>query len=190
MSRPIYVVSGVPRSGTSLLMRMLTAGGLPPLADDHRPADIDNPRGYYELESVKRTGADASWVAEAPGRVVKVISYLLRDLPDRHQYQVVFMRRNLDEVLRSQRAMLERRAEPPGGDDDTMRETLVRHIGEVEQWLRGAAHGRALFVSYNRLVADAAAEVERLCKFFDHELDAAAMAAAVEPALYRQRAKR
>src|SRR5690606_36045182 len=98
---PVYIVSGLPRSGTSMMMRMLAAGGLPVLTDEVREADSDNPRGYFELEAVKGSAKDASWVRQAPGKAVKVISYLLRSLPADLEYRVVFMRRSLDQVVRS-----------------------------------------------------------------------------------------
>ena len=105
----VTLVSGLPRSGTSMMMQMLHAGGIPAVTDNIRLADKDNERGYYELEAVKRTKDDASWLRDAPGKAVKVIYLLLYDLPTDYTYRVIFMNRNLDEVLASQRAMLERR---------------------------------------------------------------------------------
>src|SRR5688572_8703668 len=104
----ITVVSGLPRSGTSLMMQMLQAGGMPVLTDGERSADESNPRGYLELEAVKRTRSDAGWIAEAVGKAVKVIHLQLRDLPSSHQYRVIFMRRDLNEVVASQQSMLDR----------------------------------------------------------------------------------
>lgn len=187
MRRPIYVVSGLPRSGTSMMMRMLAAGGIPPLQDGVRTADEDNLRGYYELEAVKKTRQDPSWLDDAPGRAVKVISQLLFDLPDAHRYRVVFMRRHLDEVLASQRTMLDRRGEQDDAADLEMKQTFVSHLAQVEQLLRDAAHIDALFVSYNRLLAEPRPQIARITTFLDSALDVEAMAAVVEPALYRQR---
>src|SRR5687767_8101595 len=109
MNQEIFVVSGLPRSGTSMMMNMLRAGGLELLVDDRRTSDEDNPEGYFELEAVKKTHLDSSWVDAAPGKLVKVVSEHLRQLPSTHTYRVVFMRRKLDEVLASQRQMLIRR---------------------------------------------------------------------------------
>src|SRR6185312_6287356 len=106
--RWITVVSGLPRSGTSLMMQMLAAGGIPPLSDGLRSADPDNPRGYFEYEPVKRTKQDDTWTDAAPGKAAKVVYALLKDLPTRHDYRVIWMRRPLDEVIASQRAMLAR----------------------------------------------------------------------------------
>src|SRR5262245_12033356 len=110
----ITIVSGLPRSGTSLMMQMLQAGGLPILCDQVRAADDDNPRGYLEFEKVRQLAKDAGWMNQADGKVLKVVSLLLYHLPPGFEYRVVFMRRNLDEILRSQEKMLNRRGEPPG----------------------------------------------------------------------------
>ncbi len=188
MSETITIVSGLPRSGTSMMMRVLQAGGLPVLADGERAADEDNPHGYFELEQVKRTVADPSWIARARGRVVKVIARLLPDLPVGERYQVLFMRRDLDEVLRSQRKMLERRGEPEGPPDEEMRRLLLGHVIETEDWLRTRSDIQTLFVSYNRVMAEPRAQAQRVNQFLGGRLDLEKMTAAVDASLYRQRA--
>jgi hypothetical protein len=187
MSSPIYVVSGLPRSGTSMMMKMLEAGGLKTIIDGFREADEDNPKGYYELEAVKRTKQDSSWVQDARGRVVKVISQLLADLPDTEKYKVIFMRRHLDEVLSSQQKMLVRRDEEDETADGDMKAMFASHVEEVESWIRAADHVDVLFVSYNRMQSDAEAQIARVCKFMSTDLDEANMATIIDPALYRQR---
>ncbi|MEM9490503.1 MAG: sulfotransferase [Myxococcota bacterium] len=192
MNSPITIVSGLPRSGTSLMMQMLSAGGLEPLTDEIRTADDDNPRGYYELEAVKRTDADPSWIEQARGKVVKVIARLLGDLPVGGPYRVIFMRRDLDEVLRSQRKMLERRGETEQleQDEDEMKQLYVSHLEDVEAWLRQRDDVTVLFVNYNRLVADPRKQAERVAAFLnvdDPETWLAKMSAAVDPSLYRNR---
>jgi hypothetical protein len=183
----ITVVSGLPRSGTSLLMRMLEAGGIAPMTDGIRTADDDNPRGYYELEAVKQTDRDPSWLDGAPGKAVKVISQLLPDLPSQHRYRTIFVRRNLDEILASQRKMLANRGEPIPEDDEALKITLAGHVAKIEKWLREADHVEALFVSYNRILADPTSQAERIASFLEQRVDARAMAEVVEPALYRNR---
>lgn len=181
---PFILVSGLPRSGTSLMMQMLDAGGLTPLTDSIRTPDEDNPRGYYELETVK--SGDTGWLADARGKVTKVISQLLLGLPEGGPYKVIFMRRPLAEVLASQKKMLERRGEEPGAGDEQMMSTFAAHLEEVEGFLRGRDDIDTLFVSYTRLVTDPASQLERLTRFLP-ELDAAAMGAAIDPDLYRNR---
>lgn len=192
MPEPIHIVSGLPRSGTSLMMSMLEAGGLTPLVDAHRPADEDNPKGYYELEDVKRLDRDAGFVPAARGHVVKVISELLRHLPEGERYRVVFMRRDLDEVLASQRRMLERRKEPVPSDEAQaeLRRGFILHIEEVEALVRSRDDMEVLWISYNRLMSDPERMAERVQGFLQRELDVGAMIARVDPSLYRQRVMR
>ncbi len=187
MSTPIYVVSGLPRSGTSMMMKMLEAGGLEPVTDGIRSADDDNPKGYYELEAVKRTKQDPSWVEPARGKVVKVISQLLQDLPATEKYKIVFMRRNLDEVLASQQKMLVNRDEQDAASDDDMKSSFAGHVEEVEAWLRTSEHVEVLFVSYNRMQAESEGQIARVATFMDADLDSDKMATVIDPALYRQR---
>lgn len=184
---PIYVVSGLPRSGTSMMMRMLEAGGLPVLADGRRGADEDNPRGYFELEAVKGSENDTAWIEGAEGHVVKVISYLLPHLPANHEYRVVFMRRDLDQVVRSQRAMLERLGQPVEQSDEDARKILAEHLVDIETWLETAENVRSCGVSYERVLDDARRQSERIARFLTVPLDLDAMTRAVEPALQRQK---
>lgn len=184
----VTVVTGAPRSGTSMMMRMLEQGGIEPLTDGVRGADRDNPRGYYEFEAVKRLRDDSSWVQGAAGRVVKMVYALLGDLPDGPQYRVVLMRRDLAEVVRSQRIMLERLGRPLGTLSDERRmEMFGAHLDRIERELPSRP-GFALHVcDYNALLSDAAPHVAALDAFLGGGLDVAAMTRVVEPALYRNR---
>ncbi len=186
----ITVVSGLPRGGTSMMMQMLEAGGLPPLTDKRRGADEDNLRGYYELEAVKRTKQDSSWVNDAPGKAVKVIYMLLSDLPPDHEYRVVFMRRDADEVVSSQQAMLERRGEQGATlSPQAMAATFERELERCDKWLAGQSGIRVLNVDHRAVIEDPLQEAKRVYGFLELELDVEAMAAAVDPTLYRQRGK-
>lgn len=171
-----------------MMMRMLNAGGLEIVTDEERTADEDNPRGYFELEAVKRTNADDSWIEKSNGKVVKVISELLKPLPTGHQYKVIFMRRKLDEVLASQQKMLDRRGETNDITDDKMKELFAGHVEEVEALLRDRDDMETLFVSYNRVLAEPQKHAERINQFLDGRLNVEAMVEAVEPGLYRNRA--
>jgi hypothetical protein len=187
-STEITVVSGLPRSGTSMMMRMLEAGGLSVLTDSERAPDADNPRGYYELEKAKRLERDQAWLPEAAGKVVKIISALLRHLPPEYRYRVVFMQRDMTELLASQRQMLARRGEPVADDDAKMTLLFERHLREVGAWLARQRNMRALYVSYNDVVRDPRAQAEIINRFLGDALDVPAMVAAVEQELYRNRA--
>ena len=187
----IAVVSGLPRSGTSLIMQMLEAGGVRPLTDALRPADEDNPNGYFEYEPVKSLAADSSWIERARGRAVKVISALLEHLPESEDYKVVFMRRPLDEVLMSQREMLVRRGRPgdPAGDA-RMAGLFEKHLAVVERYLDAATHLDAMFVEHRSVVEDPGGAARRINRFFGGVLDETAMSAVVDPRLYRRRSAR
>jgi hypothetical protein len=186
--RPIVVVSGLPRSGTSMLMRMLAAGGLELVTDGERAADEDNPLGYFELERVKALDrGDAAWVPAARGKAVKVISFLLEKLPRGFDYRVVFLDRALPEVLASQRTMLARRGERSETDDERMAEVFEAHLRKVRRLLREDARFEALEVAYAEVLADPAAQARRIARFLALPLDVDAMAAAVDASLYRNR---
>ena len=186
----VTVVSGLPRSGTSLMMKMLEAGGLPPITDGLRAADEDNPRGYYEFERVKQMPkGDVAWVVEAHGKVVKVISALLEHLPPGHQYRVVFMRRRMAEILASQRQMLIRRGEQADATADAAMSAMFdKHLAKVHAWLDSRADVRHIDVDHAVLMAEPKPQAERLSEFLGGGLDVARTVAAVDSGLYRQRA--
>ncbi len=187
-SDQIVIVSGLPRSGTSMMMRMLEAGGVPALVDNIRAADEDNPRGYYEFEPVKKTKEDASWLAEAGGKVVKMVYRLLYDLPSDRTYHVVFMRRNLAEVIASQDAMLKRLGRD-GGDIPPEKLTAMfeQQLAAFDKWVAERPNFKILDVNYNDTIQDPNPTIEALNAFLDNKLDTAAMKKVVEPQLYRQR---
>jgi hypothetical protein len=188
---PVYVVSGLPRSGTSMMMRMLEAGGIQPFSDGERAADIDNPEGYYELVRVKdlEKDADKSWVRAARGRTLKVISFLLRHLPDDNAYRIIYMRRNLDEVLRSQDKMLDRLGNAaPGADLEATKEAYRNDIVAARLYARKQPFMEMTEVNYAETVASPAATARAVNAFLGGFLDEAAMAAAVKAELYRNRA--
>ena len=188
--RPIVVVSGLPRSGTSMAMKMLEAGGLPLITDNEREADIDNPKGYFEDERVKDLGDmdDKSWVAEAKGKGIKVVSSLLQYLPRDLNYKLLFMRRNLEEVIASQNKMLERRGETSDTEDERMIELYESHLRRIRALLRHAPHFHSLDVHYTAVLEDPRTEAERMVEHLGLRLDVDKMAAVVDERLYRNRA--
>jgi hypothetical protein len=183
----VTVVSGVPRSGTSLMMSMLVAGGMEPLADDRRPPDEDNPRGYYELEAVKRLKQDSSWVAGAVGRVVKVVHVHVQDLPRQgFRYRVVLMKREASEVLRSQKRMLERRGREGGRLTDERAAALyAKQIADLERLLSTDPAFSWMEARYNELLRDARPVAASLNRFLGGGLDEKAMLRQIDPKLYR-----
>jgi hypothetical protein len=182
----IMIVSGLPRSGTSLMMQMLAAGGIGIVTDAIRAADTDNPRGYLEFERVKKIKQDASWMPDARDKAIKMVSQLLRELPPGERYRVIFMDRDLDEVLASQEKMLERLGRP-AAPRDRMKAAFQVHLEELDRWLAGQPHIAVLRVSYNELLEDPVAQAKRVCQFLERTMDVDAMVAAVDPSLYRNR---
>jgi hypothetical protein len=161
----ITVVSGIPRSGTSMMMQMLEAGGLPILRDTGRKPDSANPKGYYELASVKATARDPSWVANAPGHAVKVIHALVRELPRDRTYRVILMVRDLREVIASQARMLAARGHSPADLPEVrLAQILAAQLDETRQILDKEACFAWMEVQHHELIQDSrriASEVSR-----------------------------
>jgi hypothetical protein len=184
----ITIVSGLPRSGTSMMMKMLEAGGLEVLTDGIRTADKDNPKGYYEFERVKQIEHDKEWLQDARGKAVKMIAALLKHLPGDYRYQVIFMRRNIEEILASQRRMLVRMGEPTDTvSDERMAELFKKHVELVEAWIADQPNIAVIYVDHGDVLGDAATQARRISEFLSSTLDVQAMAAVVDRSLYRQR---
>lgn len=171
-----------------MMMKMLEAGGLPVLTDNIRTADKDNPKGYYEFERVKKIEHDTAWLPDAQGKAVKMIAALLRHLPSDCSYKVLFMERQIEEVLASQRQMLIRRGESTDAvSDEKMSELFGRHVERVKAWLDEQANMTVLYVGYSDVVASPVEQSKRINQFLDGVLDTGRMASVIDPDLYRQR---
>jgi hypothetical protein len=186
LNSEIIVVSGLPRSGTSLMMQMLESGGVGVITDSIRAADTDNPRGYFEFEKVKKIKQDASWLPTTRGKAFKMISQLLYDLPATERYRVIFMERDLDEMLLSQEKMLERLSRK-GADRDKIRSSYGLHVERLTGWLADQPHLSVLYVNYNELLEQPERQAERVSAFLDGKAQIQEMAKAVDPSLYRNR---
>ena len=188
---PLVIVSGLPRSGTSMMMRMLEAGGVPILTDAERAADIDNPKGYFEFERIKdlERETDKSYLREGRGKAVKAISFLLKDLPDENDYRVIFMRRDLDEVLDSQEKMIARLEQgDTSADREAMKEAYRNDIVRTRLLCKKRPNFELIEVNYKTTVEDAAATASAVNAFVGGHLNEAEMIAAVDGSLYRNRA--
>ena len=184
----IIIVSGLPRSGTSMMMQMLEAGGLPVLKDDIREPDEDNPKGYYEFERVKQIAQDRAWLDDAKGKAVKMVSALLLQLPNTYTYKVVFMRRKMQEILASQNRMLSRKGEPTNAvGDEKMALLFQKHLDQVTQWIDEQPNLQVLYVNYNEVMAEPLEQLERINQFLGNGLDVEKMMGVVDRTLYRQR---
>jgi len=187
---PIIVVSGLPRSGTSMAMKMLEAGGVAIVTDGVRAADASNPKGYYEFEPVKELdkNVDTAWLGSARGKAVKIISFLLTYLPDSYDYRVIFMNRDVDEVLASQNKMLESRGEAGGSADDAqMREVYGKHLEKVARFMRNRTCFETLQIGYRDVIDNPAAQARRINEFLGGRLDVERMSAIADRELYRNR---
>src|SRR5512143_666260 len=173
-SQTVIVVSGLPRSGTSMMMKMLAEGGLEVLTDAIRTADEDNPNGYFELEVVKQLAeGQQQWLANADRKLVKVISALLEHLPPEHHYKVLFMERQIPEILASQRKMLARRNETSNVPDAEMESQFREHLKVIKYWLARQPNMEVLYVDYNRMMADPDSYLSKIVAFVGLPLDVA-----------------
>jgi len=183
---PTVIVSGLPRSGTSMMMQMLAAGGVPLLSDGIRQADEDNPRGYHELEAVKRTRQDAAWLAGSEGKAVKIVHALLADLPVDRPYRVILMRRKVENVVKSQAAMLERLGQEGARlEPEQLARVFEQQLEQVKDYMNRHACFECIEVWYGAVLEYPQTQIERLNRFLSGELNVEAMAAAVDPALRR-----
>jgi tetratricopeptide (TPR) repeat protein len=182
----ITIVSGLPRSGTSMMMQMLQAGGLDILSDGQRQADASNPQGYWEYEKVKRLAQDNSWLGEARGKVVKVIAHLLPYLPEDYHYRIIFMQRDLDEVLDSQQTMLQRQ-DKHKQNPASLRQTYTEQLQRIQDWLARQPHCQVLYVAHRQAITAPHQVTEELAQFIEHPFAAAQAAQVIQPQLYRAR---
>ncbi len=188
-SKTVVIVSGLPRSGTSMMMKMLEAGGQVILTDNLREADANNPKGYYEFERVKNMkDGDLAWMSEAEGKVVKIVTGLIIYLPVEYNYRIIFMRRDLNEILASQKKMLGRLGkEDDNIPDDKMAKVYEEHLKEVRGWLIRQPNIETLYVNYNSMVKDATEALNKINEFLGGTMDVPTMAGVVDKELYRER---
>jgi hypothetical protein len=171
-----------------MMMSMLESGGIPVLTDNIRKADEDNLKGYFEYEQVKQIEEDQSWVPMAEGKAVKLISALIKHLPPEYHYKIIFMRRRIEEILASQKRMLERRGELTDTvPDDLMAQLFENHIQEVLTWMNSQPNIDYIEFNYNDALQNPEKNIKRVVDFLDCELDEAKMLKVIEPRLYRQR---
>jgi len=188
-SKSVVIVSGLPRSGTSMMMKMLEASGQAILTDNLREADANNPKGYYEFERVKNMkDGDLAWMSEAIGKVVKIVTGLIMFLPSSYNYKIIFMRRDLNEILSSQKKMLGRLGkEDDNIPDDKMAKVYEEHLKEVRGWLIRQPNIETLYVNYNSMVKDPMEALNKINDFLGGGMDVSVMAAVVDKELYRER---
>ncbi len=184
----IFIVSGLPRSGTSMMMQMLEAGGLPIVMDNVRQADTDNPKGYYELEKVKKIQEDALWLNACQGKVIKMVSALLPYLPSENKYKVIFMQRDLYEIIDSQKVMLHRLGrEGASLTDEDMKRKFEFHLKQISDWLKSKNNISVFYVKFSEVIDTPDIVANTIMRFLNVEMDVLKMAGVVEKRLYRQK---
>ena len=185
----IIVVSGLPRSGTSMMMKMLDAGGQEILTDNLREADANNPNGYYEFERVKQlTDGDFAWIPEAGGKVVKIVTGLIMNLPPGYKYKVIFMQRAMKEVLSSQKKMLGRLGkEDDKVEDEKMKKIYQQHLKDVNVWISKQPNIEVVYVNYNTMLSNPLDSLRKVIDFLGGEMDVNVMAGVINKDLYRER---
>jgi len=187
--KTVIVVSGLPRSGTSMMMKMLAEGGIPILTDTIRKADDDNPNGYYEFELVKKLPEGQNqWLADANHKAVKIISALLEHLPARYQYKIVFMVREPGEILASQQKMLANRNEKSEIGDAEMQEQFQKHLAAIKYWLARQPNMDVMYVDYNKMMSGPEGYCQAIANFLAMPVDVSRMLAVPNERLYRNRA--
>ena len=168
-----------------MMMAMLEAAGIPTLTDNLRKADQDNPKGYWELQKVKQIQKDQSWLPQAQGKAVKMISALLEFLPPNYHYQVVFMEREMKEILLSQQKMITRRKEQNSISDKKMKDLFENHLKEIKTWLKKQSNFEVLYLSYNQTLKNPDKTIQALKRFLKKDLNLAKMSKVVDPKLHR-----
>jgi hypothetical protein len=189
----ITVVSGLPRSGTSMMMKMLSAGNMPLLIDDIRMPDEDNPKGYFEFERVKDLENDNSWLEMARGKAVKIVSPLLchLNLGTKYRYKIIFMLRNVYEILNSQKKMACRlKLGEDDIEDNVLMQNYSLHLREIQEWEKQKENIDVMYVNYADVITTPLAAVQRICNFLDQSLNTQEMSAVIDDSLYRQRVEK
>lgn len=183
----LYIVSGLPRSGTSMLMQMLKAGGLKIFTDNKRKPDQDNLKGYFEYEKVKDLKKDNSWVKTAEGCALKVVSPLLQYLPKKLKYKIIFIERNLDEILASQNKMLKNRQTQDHTSDQKLKQSFKRHLKNIKAWLDKQQNFEILYINYNKILNNPEKYISQIIKFLNLKVNPQKLTQVIDAESYRNK---
>ena len=175
--KSITVVSGLPRSGTSMMMQILHAGGLEPVTDNVRLADASNSKGYYEHEAVKALSkGNYECLRNAQGRAIKIISSLLKHLPCDHHYKVIFMQRDIDDVIESQDRMLLSLNKPLNSQDNKkIKKLYAQHLNNITSWLSQQDNIDVLYVNYTEVLNKPVNHIDLITEFTHIKADSKPM---------------
>ena len=181
----IVIVSGLPRSGTSLMMQMINKGGIEALTDDKRQADISNPKGYYEYEPVMALHKDNSWLHKAQNKSLKVVAPLLKFLGPKYRYKVIFMNRDLGEVVKSQQKMIGKNTESL---PVKLFQSYTKHLNQVEVWKEKTPNVELIYLDYKEVLTQTDQAIDKVAKFIGVEMNKEAMKRCIDTSLYRNKA--
>ncbi len=188
MDNVITIVSGLPRSGTSMMMKILEAGGMEVVTDNIRKTDEDNIYGYYEYERVKKIKENNIWLKETRGKVLKIVSKLLYELPSNENYKIIFIKRKMNEILASQRKMLERMGKSTGGTSDGEMEMLFnKHLSKIAKYIEEKKYIDVIYINYNDFVKSPNVQIKTLNRFLNNKLNIEKAVKVVDKSLYRNR---
>ena len=184
----ITIVTGIPRSGTSLIMQMLQKGGMEILTDNVREADESNPKGYFEYEKVKSLQTDSSWLLDGDGKAVKIIAQLLKYLLLQFEYKVIFIERNMEEILLSQQKMLKKMGQKTQSQNTILSNIFKKQIEDSKTWLETKTNISTLYIKHTDSIFHAQETANQINEFLGLNLNEKEMTRAVDKTLYRQRA--
>lgn len=174
-----------------MMMSMLAGGGMEIVSDQKREPDPDNPEGYYEDQRVKRLKQNTAWLETCKGKAIKIVSPLLKSVPDNLQCKIIFMQRDLAEILASQKKMLARRGQPEGAlSDEQMAEKFQLHLQKMDNWLSLRKNWDVIEIRYREVIENPYGEVRRVNSFLGNRFDIEKMALKVNKRLYRHQATR
>lgn len=182
----IIVVTGLPRSGTSLVMQILQSMGIDLFTDNKRSPDQSNPRGYFEHELVKTIEYDTSWIKKVEGKAIKIVSPLLVYLPNNYNYKIIFMDRVLDEIVQSQEKMLLVNGVPnPQIEPEVIKQIFIKDLKQAWSWIRELSHSESLEISHSKLLKKPESELEKVNGFLNIKVDLENTLKVIDKKLYR-----
>ena len=180
----IVIVSGLPRSGTSVMMQMMDKGGLDVLTDGNRKSDDSNPKGYFEYDPVMSLHKDNTWLDKAQNKSLKVVAPLLKFLDPKFRYKVIFMNRDLTEVVKSQQKMI---GKNPDVLPINLFEAYKKHLRQVEIWKEREPGVELIYVDYKDVINNTKKVVDKVVSFIGVDMNKNEMENCVDKSLYRNK---
>lgn len=182
INNEIFVVSGLPRSGTSMMMQMLEAAGMDLVFDSERPVDENNPRGYFEFEKVKFLGKENKWLEGIKGKAIKILFHQLQYLPAYLNYKIIFMKREMDKIIISQNKMLKSYGKPVSEENDHIKSVFNKELEQIKRWLNEQENIDVLYIKYEDVLTSTNDIAKEVARFVNVEPALEKMCKIVNPA--------